>query len=110
MSKALQPDNPYVQFARIDATADGDNTVVAAVAGQRIRVVGFAFTASAAGVIGFKSGAATTLATFDLAAKGGVSYAGGPGAPAFQTAAGQALVVNNPAAVDSVGFVAYVTI
>lgn len=94
-------------FARINADADGDNTVVAAVTGKRIRVLGYAFLVSAAGMITFKSGAATALAEFTAAANGGASYGGGGDAPAFQTAVGEALVVNNPAAVDTNGHLVY---
>ena len=97
-----------VKHARINATADGNNTVIAAVAAHKLLVLGFAFTVTAAGTVTFQDGVPTVYASFPLAANGGISYAGSLEAPAFEVATGQPLVVNNPATVDTLGFVTYV--
>lgn len=99
----------YRKYARINATADGDNTVIAAVPGKQIRVLGYVITATAAGVITFQDSAASPVvfATHSLGINGGVSYAGGDDAPAFETAQGVGVEINNPAAVDTVGHLTY---
>lgn len=95
------------QFARIDADADGANTVVAAVSAKKIRVLGFALTVSAAAnPLAIKSDT-TVLAEFDLGANGGIAYPGGDDAPAFETVAGEALVITNPVGVNTNGFLVY---
>ena len=100
-------DGPF-KFAAIADTADGDTTLVAAVAGKKIRVVGFVVTAqTTAGLVSFKDSAAT-LASFSLPSVGGISYSGGPDAPAFETIAGSALTITNGSGVDSYGFITYV--
>ena len=99
-----------VKYAAVAATADGDNTVVAAVTGKKLRVVGYVLTSTGAGLIAIKGGT-TTLATLRVGADGGgASYAGGFDAPAFETAAGTALVVNNPAGIDTYGHISYVEV
>lgn len=110
MATKYEPYNPHAKFARVNATSDGDNTVVPAVAGRKIRVLGFAVTVTAAGTMAVKSDAATTLASYALAANGGVSYAGGAPAPAFETAEGQALVVNCATGQDALGHIVYVEV
>ena len=101
-----------IKFARINATADGANTVVAAVTGKKIRVLGYALSVTAAGTIAIQdtAGVPAVLAQFALAANGGVSYAGGLDAPAFETAVGQGLQVNVPAGVDALGHLVYLEI
>lgn len=99
-----------VKFARINATADGDNTVVAAVASKKIRVCGYALSVTAAGTISLQDTATTPAvhAQFSLAANGVVSYAGDCNAPAIETAAGEGVEVNNPTGVDTLGHLTYV--
>lgn len=94
----------------IQATADGDNTIVAAVAGKRIQVTGYLVMVTAAGLVTCKDGAGTVLAKWPCAANGGAAYPGNPIVPAMRTAPGQALVINNPAGVDTYGHVAYLLI
>jgi hypothetical protein len=103
------PSTFAVAHARINATSDGDNEVVAAVAGKKVRVLSYVLTASAAGIVDVQDTAASPaiLAQFDLAAQGGVSYAGGVHAPAFETAEGTGLEVNTQASQDVVGHVTY---
>jgi len=101
-----------VKFARIDATADGDNEIVAAVAGKSIRVLGYALSVSAAGLISLQDTAGTPVVhgQFDLADNGVVSYAGGINAPAFETAEGEGVEIENPAGVDTLGHMTYVEV
>lgn len=99
---------PYsLKFARINADADGDNTIVAAVAGKRLRVFGYALGSSSGAECDIKSGASTILAEFTLAANGQVSYAGGDASPAFETSVGEAVVINTTAAQDVNGHLVY---
>lgn len=100
---------PTIKFAKIEATADGDNVIVAAVTGTKIRIIAFALTVTAAGTITLQDTAATPVvhAKFGLAANGGVSYAGGVTAPAFETAVGTGFEINNPVGVDTLGFVTF---
>lgn len=100
------------KYVRVNATADGDNTIVAAVAGKAIRVLGYVLVVSAAGEIALQDTAASPVvhASFVLAANGGVSYAGGLGAPALETASGTGLEINNPVGVDTKGHLTYVEV
>jgi hypothetical protein len=96
-----------VQTARVNADADGDNTIVAAVAGKRIRVVGYALSATTAGLVTIRS-AATVLAELSLPAAGTVvPYVGSVAVPAFQTAPGEALVFATQVGQDVNGHLAY---
>lgn len=82
------------KFAAINVAAAGDNTVVAAVAGKRVRVL--KYTIMSAGTVGakFRSSSATDLTgPMPLLANSGV---GGAFCPVglFETAPGEALVLN----------------
>jgi hypothetical protein len=101
-----------VKHAIINATSDGDNAVVAAVAGKQILVIGFFVSATAAGLILLQDTAASPVvhARLSLGINGSASYAGGLHAPAFKTAAGTGLEVSNPASVDVHGFVTYIEV
>lgn len=101
-----------IKYVRVNATADADNVIVAAVGGKAIRVLGYAFAVTAAGTISLQDTAVTPVvhAQFPLAANGGVSYAGGLAAPAFQTATGTGVEINNPAAVDTLGHLTYIEV
>ena len=94
----------------LSATSDGDNTVVAAQSGKRIRVKGYVLNVNAAGTVQWKSGASTALSgAMELVDGGGVSapLAGPKGGFWFQTASGEALVIATAAGVDALGHVTY---
>jgi hypothetical protein len=101
--------------AAIAASASGDNTVVAAVAGKKIRVRSFSlFNGPAtANTAKWKSGAATDLTgTVTCGAAIGASFgqlgsAPAPGAFLFESVAGQALVLNLSAATAVYGWLDY---
>ena len=99
-----------IKHARINATADGANTVIAAVAATQLLILGYALAVTLAGTIALQDTAGTPAvhASFPLAANGGISYAGPTSAPAFEIAVGQGFVINNPAGVDTLGHVTYV--
>lgn len=100
------------KFTRVNATADGDNLVIAAVVGKRLRVISYALAVSAAGTIAIQdtAGAPVIFAQFPLAANGGISYAGGLDAPAFETSPGLGIEINNPIGVDTLGHITYLEI
>ena len=61
------------RWAEINATANGDNTIVLAVNGRKIRITAVTFTCSAAANVAFKSGASVTLINaMPFAANGGM--------------------------------------
>lgn len=103
-----------VKYAKVDAAADGDNTIIAAVTGKKIRVLGYAPTgaSTAGGTITLQDTAVTPVvhAKLSLGATGGVAYSGGLDAPAFETAAGEGVEVNNPTGADTFGHMVYVEI
>lgn len=97
--------------APITASASGDTPVVAAVTGKKIRVKGFAITNGAASVqnVKWRSGTTDITGLFYSTAIGPI--ASHPLAPVnefyFETAAGQALVLNLSAATAVGGSVQY---
>lgn len=103
-----------VKYAKVDATADGDNVVIAAVAGKSIRVLGYTLTgAGVAGTATLQDTAGTPVVhgKLSLSTSGGVSYAGGLEAPAFETAAGTGVEINNgTTGQDTLGHITYVEI
>ena len=64
-------------------------------------------TAHAAVDVTFKSGSTSVTGAFGLGANGSMSYAGAPDAPAFETARGNALILNLSGAVQTSGHVSY---
>jgi hypothetical protein len=98
-------------FAAIDVAGSGDNTIVAANATKKIKVLSYSIVVDAAVTGRWKSGAATNLSgAMSFAANGGISEGGGnaPGAQwLFETAVNQALVLNLGGAVGARGRVTY---
>jgi len=79
--------------ASIDFTATGDNTLVAGVGGQSVKVYKFFLVASAATVITFKNGATALHGPLTLAA-GGSFVLDFDAEPWFTTSAAAAFVLN----------------
>jgi len=106
--------NPYnfnVKFLKIDATADGVNALLSSAGtNKKIRVLGYVVTATGAGIMIFEDTDGNDLATFQFAANGGASYAGGPDYPAFETPYGKGLQTNNAASMDIKGHLVYIVI
>lgn len=99
-----------VEFVRVNATLDGDNTVITGRSNERILVLGYALNVNAAGVITLQDSAASPAihASFELVDGGGVSYAGGPDCPAFVVASGLNFEISNAAGVDTLGHITFV--
>jgi hypothetical protein len=97
--------------ATIAAASSGDNTIVAAVAAKRIRVLRFELSASAAVNAKWKDGASTDLTGLFYAAGAGpmgdMDSSDGGRDYIFQTSVGNALVLNLSAAVPVGGVVDY---
>lgn len=101
-----------LRYARVNATSDGDNEVIAAVAGKTILVLGYVLNVNAAGVVTLQDGAASPVifASFELVDGGGVSYEGGVACPAFRVTKGSAFEISTAAGVDCLGHVTYVLV
>lgn len=100
-----------IQKAVIDAAAIGDNTIVAAVTGKRIRVTSLFMVAAGAVTARFESAAGGTALTGQMvmAANGVLSLPHNP-AGWFETAAGQLLNLELSAAVSVDGAINYVEV
>lgn len=92
----------------IAASASGDNTLVSAVTGKKIRVHGYVLSASAAVNAKFRSGTTDVTGLLYPGANGG-AVAPRAFSPDgwFETVAGQALVLNLSAAVAVGGHLVY---
>jgi hypothetical protein len=111
MPYGLGPEDIQTLNINIAAGAGADNTLVAAVAGKKVRVVSYLIQSGAATTISMKSGAGTTIATLDQTAAGRAApFSGRIEAPAYETARGSALVLNSSAAVQVTGHLAYVLV
>jgi hypothetical protein len=98
-----------VEFAAIDQSSSGDTTVVGAVTGKTIRVLGFWTVVGGATALQWKDGAAVDLSgSFALATNGGCAIENQFGI--MDTTNGQALILNSSAAVAVGGTVTYVLI
>lgn len=104
-------DYRVVDSVPIDAALSGDNTLVAAVAGKKIRVLSVTLIASAAVNVRFESGAGGTALTgqMNLAANGGFSAAHEPYGH-FETAVGALLNLELSGAVSVDGWLVYALI
>ena len=105
-----------VKHANISAASDGENEIVAAVAGKRVVVLSYVLAvvhATARGTADFRSITANTVhATFmsgtdDLDGALVYSFTGHPKAPAFECEVGEAFGINNGSGVDCAGHVTY---
>lgn len=95
-------------FAAISCAASGDNTLLAADATRKIKVVGYVVVAAGAVSAKFKSGASTDLTgAMALAANGGVATQSMTFAHLFETAAATALVLNLSGATAVAGHFSY---
>jgi len=100
-----------VKFAKIDAATSGDNTLVAAVAGKKIRVISLLLVSSGTVNVRFESGASGTALTgqMNLIANTGFSMNWNPGGW-FETAAGELLNLELSGATSVDGNLSYVEV
>lgn len=101
-----------VGYARVNATADGDNLLVIPAPGpnRAVLVLGYRLTVLGAGDATFRSGAGGTIhmVVTGVAAPGTpIMYPGDNEAGAFLLDTNQGLNINNAAAVDVVGHITY---
>lgn len=98
----------YRQFAVIDAASSGDNTIVSAVAGRKIRVLSLFLVSTTAVTVRFESGASGTALTGAMAtgANGTLVLPHNP-AGWFETAAGALLNMELGGAVSADGGLSY---
>jgi hypothetical protein len=93
--------------ANVAASTLGDNTVVAGVAGKRIRVLSWALSAPSAVNAKWRDGAGGTDKTGLFSLGAGLEGRDGDGRFAFECADGNGLVLNLSAAVATGGVVRY---
>lgn len=102
-----------VKYAVINSSTLGDNTVVAAVAGKKIRVVGYTTASAGTVTVTWKSGAATSISgPMPMVAAGDSIGIGSSGTymaeyGVMETGVSQALVLNLSAAVAVGGHLVY---
>lgn len=102
-----------VKYAVINSSSLGDNTVVAAVSGKKIRVVGYSTAAAGTVTVTWKSGASTSISgPMPMVAAGSGQGVVGSGTymaewGVMETGVGQALVLNLSAAVAVGGHLVY---
>lgn len=98
-----------VEFVRINATSDGDNTLITGASGQKIRVIGYSVNVNAAGVVAFQdsAGSPVIFGSFEFVDGGGASFAGTPECPAFDVTEGLNLEINTAAGVDALGHITF---
>lgn len=105
---------PTPKFLHLSVVLLGSTTIVAAVPGKKIRVLGYMVTtqtANAAVTVQFRSGLLTPLAEItDIDGNLFAGYAGTLDAPAFETAVGEALVVNLSTVKIVTGHLTYVEV
>lgn len=102
-----------IKYASVNATNDGDNTVIAGVGGVKIRVLGYALTCTGTGTVLLQDTAGSPVIHARIRSGGdggGASYGGGHDAPAFETATGTGVEVSNPAGVDTLGHITYIEV
>jgi hypothetical protein len=97
-----------IKRAKIDAATSGDNTLVAAVSGKKIRVISLFLVASDVVNVRFESGAGGTALTgaMNLVANGGFSLPYNP-LGWFETASGALLNLELSGAVSVDGALTY---
>lgn len=93
---------------RINVSAAGDNTLVAAVAGQATRVYGLRLNVAGAVVVQIKTGS-TIREPFNFAGAGGGTVLDLRELPYYTTATNEALIINLSSAVQVDGVLEYFT-
>lgn len=99
--------------ATIATSTSGDNTIVAAVTGRKIRVLGYVLSANAAVNTKWRSASTdkTGLRYFGSAGQESIApLSDDPEVFWFETAAGEALVLNLSGAVAVGGYVVYIVV
>lgn len=105
LTEAIGP----VLFAPIAASSSGDNTILAGIAGMKIRVLGYTIVGAGAVNAFFQSGAAgdALTGTMAIAAAGGGVSVTPSGLGQFETDEGELLNLNLSSAVSVAGHLTY---
>ena len=95
-------------YVSVNATADGDNEIIAAVSGKRIMVLGYMLAGTTTGTVALQdtAGSPVVHARIRVGADGSGAAYGGP-APAFTTASGTGVEISNPTGNDTFGHLTY---
>lgn len=99
-------------YASIDTATSGDNTIVAAASGRKIRVIAYTAIASGDVSIRWKSASTSLSGAMAVAANGGAAPSGAGESPSgyiglMETAPGEALILNLSAAIQVSGHITY---
>lgn len=106
-TQQLYPRMQILFTASLSFAASGDNTIVAAVANNRIVIDRIWFTVTSATSLTFKDGASTSLSgAVPMSANGGLTF-DATGEPWFVTSLGNAFIINSSNAVQVSGSVYY---
>lgn len=95
-----------IKRAAINVASSGDNTVVAAVTGTKIVVTHYFIMPASAVTVTWKSGSTEITGNIQLAANGGGNDSS-PDEGLFETAEGEALILNLGGAVAVDGYLVY---
>lgn len=102
-----------MKFVVINASLTGDNTIVAAIVGRKIRVVNYTLISAGAVTVTWKSGATAISGPMPLAANGGMAPSSSVLTPSgligvFETNVNESLVLNLGGAVAVGGHLTYI--
>lgn len=110
MASTAKLEKATLRYALVNATTEGgENTVIAAVEGRSIVVLGYALSFIKPGAYTLKDSSASR-AKLQVPENGGATYSGGAKAPAFECAQGKALVLETIASSKGFGHITYVLI
>ena len=98
------------RWAAIDASSAGDNTIIAAVPGKKIRVIGIKFSCAADVGLKWQSHTTDLGPVESYATDGGMSDYWGPHGCFFETAVGEALILDLDGAVQVSGWISYLLV
>lgn len=98
---------PNPKRATISTATSGDNTVVAAVSGKKIRVTALHLVTEGAVVLTWKSGTNAISGALPYVGNSGLAMGNGASPIGLDTVAGEALVLNLGSAIGVRGFLAY---
>ena len=99
-----------VKYAPVSVSASGDNTIVAAVATKKIRLLSGLLVAAGTVNVKWKSAAATDLTgAMSMLNAARIEHSATPWGQ-FETAAGEALVLNLSAAIGVAGWITYLEV
>lgn len=87
----------YVRTADGNVGAATSGTVVPAIEGRTVQIVGYTFVVDAASTVTFQTNATPIFSGFAVAVNGGVAVQGDADSPLFSTELGEGLTINNSA-------------